>query len=129
MSEVCAEALRAGLAIDQVENLIKQYRLAPPSLEVDAWPWPIKIYSLGHFSVLKDGAPIRFARRTQKRPLELLQALIAFGGIEVAVTTRPRPYGRMRKVTLPIMPSSVLYRLPALGSAGALVLVGGKLKP
>jgi ATP/maltotriose-dependent transcriptional regulator MalT/DNA-binding SARP family transcriptional activator len=129
MSEVCAEALRAGLAVDQVENLIKQYRLAPPSLEVDAWPWPIKIYSLGHFSVIKDGEPIRFARRTQKRPLELLQALIAFGGIEVAVSTLTEAlWPDAEGDTAYHAFESVLYRLrQLLGSAGALVLVGGKL--
>src|SRR4029077_12351618 len=129
MSEVCAEALRARLAVDQVENLIKQYRLAPPSLEVDAWPRPIKIYSLGHFSVLKDGAPIRFARRTQKRPLELLQALIAFGGIEVAVSTLTEAlWPDSEGDTAYHAFESVLYRLrQLLGSAGALVLVGGKL--
>ena len=122
-------ALRAGLAVDQVENLIKQYRLAPPSPGDDTWPWPIKIYSLGHFSVLRDGAPIRFTRRTQRRPLELLQALIAFGGIEVAVSTLTEAlWPDAEGDTAYHAFESVLYRLrQLLGSAGALTLVGGKL--
>ena len=45
----------------------------PASPDVDAWPWPIKIYALGGFRVLKAGEEIRFARKTQKKPLELLR--------------------------------------------------------
>src|SRR5579859_3259172 len=42
-----------------------------------------KVSVLGRFQVLKDDASIRSSRRAQRKPLELLQALIAFGGTEV----------------------------------------------
>src|SRR4051794_2057785 len=54
--------------------------LRPPSLDEEARTWPIKIYALGSFTVLKDEVPIGFSRKTQKPPLELLQALIAWAG-------------------------------------------------
>ena len=129
MSQVCGEALRAGIAVEQVRALIKRYRLAPPRSGDDAWPWPIRIRALGHFSVVKDGVEVSFGRKTQKRPLDLLQALIALGGVDVAVSS----------LTEALWPDAegdagyhafenTLYRLrQVLGSAGALVLAGGKL--
>lgn len=49
----------------------------------DAWPWAARIYTLGRFAIVKDGVPLRFTGKTQKKPLELLKALIAFGGRNV----------------------------------------------
>lgn len=46
--------------------------------------FPIHIYTLGRFSVSRGVEPIRFARKAQHRPLELLKVLVAFGGREVA---------------------------------------------
>lgn len=51
-----------------------------PPIEIEHWPWPIKIYTLGRFSILIDGKLLKFKRKTQQRPLELLKALIALGG-------------------------------------------------
>jgi LuxR family transcriptional regulator, maltose regulon positive regulatory protein len=42
-----------------------------------------KVYVLGRFRLLKADAPVVFSRRAQRKPLELLQALIAFGATEV----------------------------------------------
>jgi len=50
---------------------------------MDSWPWPIRINTLGRFEILKDGKPVRFSGKVQKKPLEMLKALIAFGGKEV----------------------------------------------
>jgi DNA-binding SARP family transcriptional activator len=68
-----------------VQELIRRRNLIPekPILDVENWPWPIKIYTLGRFELLKDGKPIRFSRKTQQKPLFMLKALIAFGGKEV----------------------------------------------
>src|SRR5215472_16533691 len=49
--------------------------------------WPFRVYVLGRFRLLKGDEPIRFSRRIQRKPLELLQALIAFGGTEVGAST------------------------------------------
>jgi DNA-binding SARP family transcriptional activator len=129
MAEVSAEALRTGLATEQVIGLVKRYRLPPPPLADDTWPWPIKIYALGHFSVLIDDAPVRFSRRTQQRSLDLLQALLAFGGTGVSVSALTEalwPDGEGDTAYHAF--ESVLYRVRQLfGTPGALVLTGGKL--
>jgi DNA-binding SARP family transcriptional activator len=54
-----------------------------PSVEIEQWPWAIKIYTLGRFSLLKDDEPVRFSRKAQRKPIDLLKALIAFGGRNV----------------------------------------------
>lgn len=41
---------------------------------------PVAVYTLGRFAVVKGGQPLRFATKTPRKPLELLQALIALGG-------------------------------------------------
>jgi DNA-binding SARP family transcriptional activator len=46
--------------------------------------YPLHIYTLGRFSVSRGVEPIRFARKAQHRPLELLKVLVALGGREVA---------------------------------------------
>jgi LuxR family maltose regulon positive regulatory protein len=82
MAELCARALEAGIEQDYVRGLIQQRGLVPesPPVEAEAWPWPIKIFALGRFEVLRDGEPLKFARKVQRKPLALLKALIAFGG-------------------------------------------------
>ena len=47
------------------------------------WSWPLKIYTMGQFMLVRDGAPIRFSGKVQRKPLHLLKALIALGGKEV----------------------------------------------
>ena len=45
---------------------------------------PIKIFTLGRFNILRDGYPIQFVGKVQRKPLELLKAIISFGGREVS---------------------------------------------
>jgi len=107
MAELCIEALKSEAA---------------PTLV-------FKVFVLGRFQVLKYDAPIRFSRRQQRKPLELLQALIAFGGTEVSA-------GRLTDALWPDSEGdagyhaleSALYRLrQLLGAPSAVVMAGGKL--
>jgi len=129
MAELCMEAARCGIAIESVRHLIEHYRLPPPAAADSDWPWRFKVYVLGNFRLLKDDAPLRLSRRTQKRTLELLQALIAFGGHEVsagALTDAlwPDSDGDAGYHAL----ESGLYRLrQLLGAPGAVIMSGGKL--
>ncbi len=86
MARLCAKALEHGIEVDYVQGLIRNRGLAPPgpSLEPAAWPWAVKVFTLGPFAVLVGGRPLRAKGRTQRRPLELLKALIAFGGRAVS---------------------------------------------
>jgi len=43
---------------------------------------PIRIYTMGRFTLVRHGEPIRFSAKT-KKPIELLKALLTYGGREV----------------------------------------------
>lgn len=51
------------------------------------FPWPLRIRCLGRFGVLVDGLPLTFHTKAQKKPLELLKALIGAGGRSVSVAS------------------------------------------
>jgi len=86
MVRLCERALRSGIEVDFVSALVRRRRLAPKGSSVTSvgWPWRLQVRTLGEFSVLLDGQPLRFSRKAQRRPLELLQALIAHGGSGIA---------------------------------------------
>jgi len=46
----------------------------------------LRIYTLGRFSIVRDGQPLRFSRKAPHKPLLLLKALIAAGGRQVGST-------------------------------------------
>jgi LuxR family maltose regulon positive regulatory protein len=127
MAQLCIEALRSGT--ETVRELTKLHpgRCSPKAQ--GARGWPFRVFVLGLFQVLKDDAPIRLSPRRQRKPLELLQALIAFGGTEVGA-------GRLIDALWPDSEGdagyhaleSALYRLRRLlGAPGAVVMAGGKL--
>ena len=82
MARLCAKALAEGIEVEYVQNLIRKLELLPDPLpvEIDNWPWPLKIHTLGQFELEKDGEPIRFYGKVQHKPLAMLKALVAPGG-------------------------------------------------
>jgi ATP/maltotriose-dependent transcriptional regulator MalT/DNA-binding SARP family transcriptional activator len=130
MSELCAAAIGQGIEVDYVRRLVAARGLPPPDEAApDAWPWPLAIRALGRFEVLRDGAPITFAGKAQKKPLELVKALVALGGegvdaARLAAILWPDATGDAAKVSF----DSTLYRTRKLiGLDAALVLNEGKL--
>jgi hypothetical protein len=85
-SRLCAEALKLQIEPDYVRRLIGRLRLAPPSLDIENWPWRVQVYALGRFEVLVDGKPLAHGRKRPVRPLELLKYLVAQGRREVPET-------------------------------------------
>lgn len=83
MENLCSHALNAGIESDYVRRLIAKRGLTPTSPAIQAWPWPLKIYSLGKFTIECDGKPLRSSGKAQHKPLDLLKALVAFGGHDV----------------------------------------------
>jgi len=85
---LCAEALEAKIEVDYVQSLVRHNRLTPPpgAEAVDAWPWPIRVYAFGPFEIYLDGERLRAGRKAQRKPLDLLKALIAFGSRDVPET-------------------------------------------
>ncbi|GEM_PF-185629 len=105
-------------------------RLKPKSAAQDPRrSWPLRIHALGQFTLLRDGQPIVFSRKVQKRPLDLLKALIAHGAIRTNTSTLieslwPDAEGDSAKVSF----DSNLHRLRKLiGIDDALTLSEGKL--
>ncbi|NPU83667.1 MAG: AAA family ATPase [Syntrophaceae bacterium] len=80
-----ARALKEGIEPDYVKGLIRKLGLTPPSPEHDPgeWPYPVRIYSLGRFAVIRYDGVLEYAGKVQKKPLEMLKAVIAFGGVNV----------------------------------------------
>ncbi len=79
--EVCVIALEANIESDFIRSVAAQRKLLAPKPDWDDWPWPIKIYCLGKFSLV---ASNESASKLSGKLLELLQALVAKGGHEVA---------------------------------------------
>jgi DNA-binding SARP family transcriptional activator len=96
MRLLCARALEENIEPEHVQGLILKLALAPPvadngrhgmSSNLEAWPFPVKIYTLGRFEVHIDGKPLVVPGKEQKKPLELLKSLIALGASEVPVNS------------------------------------------
>ena len=89
MTTLCLRALERDVETNYVQQLVQSRRLMPTAtpVHVETWPWPVKIYTLGRFTVLTDNQPARAGRKAQHKPLELLKALIAQGGREVGEDT------------------------------------------
>ncbi len=86
ISDLCVKALASGLHEDYVQRLIKQRKLFPvrSPVHLENWPWELKIYCLGYFKIVINGEILRFKGKTQQKPLELLKALISYGGMDVS---------------------------------------------
>ena len=84
-TKLCIRALDAGIATDYVQHLIRKHRLLPHNtpLYLDNWPWAVKIFTLGRFSVVREGKPVQFSGKASQKPLTMLKTLIALGGREV----------------------------------------------
>jgi ATP/maltotriose-dependent transcriptional regulator MalT/DNA-binding SARP family transcriptional activator len=78
--------LQEGIELEYVQKLIQKRKLRPqhPPVTIENWPWPLRIYTLGRFSVLKNGVPLVFGKKASIKVLELLKALIACGGRDVS---------------------------------------------
>jgi ATP/maltotriose-dependent transcriptional regulator MalT/DNA-binding SARP family transcriptional activator len=82
---ISAKALEEGIEVDYVRELIRRNQLAPDPAnpDLERWPWPVKVYTLGRFGLLVNDRPVEFGRKVQQKPLALLKALVALGGREV----------------------------------------------
>jgi ATP/maltotriose-dependent transcriptional regulator MalT/DNA-binding SARP family transcriptional activator len=80
-------ALSEQIETAYVSAWIRKVRLRPSSQDVPRWPWPVRVRTLGPFAVEVDDVLLSFTRKTPRKPLELLQALVAFGGRAVPSET------------------------------------------
>jgi len=89
LGQLCARLLGCGIESRQVMRFIEAHHLPVPDVveSLEAWPWPVKIYTLGGFRLLVDGELICEGAKRQKKVIELLKALIAHGGTQVSEAT------------------------------------------
>lgn len=122
-------ALEGGIEPIVAERMARAMRLPPPPGAGSSWAWPVRVHTLGRFGIDIDGVPAMMSGKQQKRPLDLLQALIALGG--------EAPASRLSDLLWPdaegdrAMDSfeAALRRLrQQLGRAEALELSGGQLR-
>jgi ATP/maltotriose-dependent transcriptional regulator MalT/DNA-binding SARP family transcriptional activator len=89
MGILCAKALEHKIEPEYVKELIRKLGLLPPAapgdltLSTEDWPYPVKVYTLGRFEILTNNEALVFSGKVQKKPLEMLKAVIAFGGANV----------------------------------------------
>ncbi len=85
MAMLCVRALEHGIEVEYVQKLIKARNIIPekPPLHIENWPWPVRIYTLGRFAIVKDGKPLHFTEKAKHMPLKLLKAIISLGGRDI----------------------------------------------
>jgi DNA-binding SARP family transcriptional activator len=101
MRSLCARALAEDMEPDYVKGLIRKLGLTPPEslnpssllplvkgrmggvVYLEEWPYPVRIYTLGRFEILINDESLQFSGKEQKKPLDMLKVLIAFGGSDV----------------------------------------------
>jgi DNA-binding SARP family transcriptional activator len=84
VARLCERALEHGIEPTYVNELIRRHGLTPVEAQTSgAWPYPVRIRSLGGLAIEVDGAPIALPAKGPHVPLRLLAAIIALGGRDV----------------------------------------------
>jgi DNA-binding SARP family transcriptional activator len=86
--DVAGSLVEAALRLDieaaaYARKLVVQRRLSPPGYS-DAWPWRLRLVTLGRFEVTHDGAPLARSGKVPRKTLELLQYLAGSPQLNVA---------------------------------------------
>lgn len=76
----CAHALQEGIHADRAKSIVRRLNVPAHDPSDEAWPWRVRVYTLGAFEVVVDDAPLAFSRKAPKKPLKVLKAIIAMGG-------------------------------------------------
>jgi len=82
-SMMYAEAVATSTEMPFARRVIQNLELRAPASAPESWPWGLKIFTLGRFAILEHGVPLQFPRKVPKKPLQVLKALIAYGGQDV----------------------------------------------
>ena len=80
---MCALALEQGVEVEFARRIIEVHGLAAPANAGSTWPWPVRIRTLGDFELSRTSEALAVQGKTQKKPLDLVKALIASGGHQV----------------------------------------------
>lgn len=87
MANLYAIALEHDIEGDYVCRIIRRRALAPPDgPQNKRWPWAVRLHMLGACAIEINQQPLKFEGKAQKKPLELLMAIVSLGGKDVAMT-------------------------------------------
>lgn len=88
MARLLAKALERGIEVPYVLEVIRKRQLKPPvdGSAPESWPWRVKIRTFGKLAVEVDGRPLEKQRKAPHRLLELLVAIVAFGGHDIPMS-------------------------------------------
>ncbi len=130
LADNCVQALEQGQEEGFISELVRSHSLIPTSapLHLDNWQWPIRIYTLGRFSLTRYGEAMAITAKSSKKPLELLKVLIAQGGRQIGQETLieilwPDSEGDAAIQSL----YTTTHRLRKLLSEAAVIMVDGRL--
>ncbi|MFN0187056.1 MAG: BTAD domain-containing putative transcriptional regulator [Aquabacterium sp.] len=84
---LCAHALALDVEPAFVQEVIAARRLNAVRADLAAWPWPIRIRMLGLLRIEIHGQALAFRGKVARKPLELLQFIIAASASEVSTTS------------------------------------------
>jgi hypothetical protein len=86
MNALAVLALEENIETEFNCRFISRWQLAPshPPVHLENWPWPLKIYTLGRFSVVRLGKSLSLVSLKKNKPIKLLKVLIALGGRQVS---------------------------------------------
>lgn len=129
MPPMFSMALRQGIEVDFVRDMIRAFRLRPGPDAPDLWPRPVEVRTLGRFEILVDGKPLEYARKVPRKTLGLLKALVVFGGRNVSEHSLcdalwPDDEADAAKQSLDI---TIVRLRRLLGHSGAVIQAGGKI--
>ena len=84
---LCALALEHRIEDAFAREVVAARGLAAVRRDLAAWPWPIRVMTLGAFRIELDGVGLVFRGKVAKKPLELLQFIVASSGSDVSSDT------------------------------------------
>lgn len=129
IARLAAHALATGIEKDYVTGLVRKRGLQAPAAPLKNWPWEIDLRVLGSFSVSCSGQPLTQSGKGNRRTLDTLKAIIAYGGREVAIdhlsaALWPDADGDSAKGAFDV----AIHRLrKLLGNADAILVSNGKV--
>jgi len=86
MAQLCVLALEEGVEVQYVKTLIQRRNIFPDEapVHIPNWPWKLKIFIMGQFTLIKNNIQMKFGRKIPKKPIEMLKVLILSGGKNVS---------------------------------------------
>jgi tetratricopeptide (TPR) repeat protein len=81
IARLFVRALDSGVELDWVRAAIRTRKLPAPLGAPEAWPWSVRVHTLGSFEVTTESGALatRDSRKAASKPLQLLRLLAAHG--------------------------------------------------